>query len=75
MQARQTANIIVKFRESTPEGFKNGFNYPVYGIDVIDDDGTTNFLLSDNTGTFRWINMDKLQRYHQPQNDGVVRRP
>ena len=50
-------------------GFNFEYSYPVYQIDVTDqDDGGRDaaFLLADGDGQFKWVGMDNLNRSKPP---------
>lgn len=60
--------------EDIPTGFRKNFNYPVFAIDVIVEEGsatdTTMFLLADAEANFVWINAKMLRRKNAPVRAG-----
>lgn len=70
---QQTATILVQFSPNTKldeKFFKHNQDYQVFGIDIYDTDKgekVTEFLIANNTGQFKWININYLiEKVKQP---------
>jgi len=75
MSTQLTLTLFVRFKNNIqiPPGFKISLDYPVFAIDITDNEEgetITSFLLANSTNEFHWINMNMLTR-QPPSHTGV----